>query len=609
MKLFGGKHNTQRTGGHAGSERAEPSAARSRKPGGRTPRAASGAGKKCKLTGVQRGILLLIGSLAVLALVVFGVYKALVRPMERPSQSIRNDSADTGDDSASRPNHTITYVDDDGNTVETQFEAPGSYVDGVYNILLLGLDDDGTRTDTIMIAHLDARDHTVALLSIPRDTYIYGNYAVPKINSVYGGDGEEGVERLKETLASMLGFQVDGYVLVDLQAFVEIIDLVGGITFDVPQRMYYSDPTQNLYIDLYAGLQTLNGKQAMGLVRYRSGYAAADIRRVEVQREFLQAAAEQLLSLKTLTQLQSIVETCIQYVKTDLTLGNILYFAQELLKCDLDAMESFTLPGNGVGLSSGSYYSAYPSQVLEMVNEYFNPYDTDISASSLHLRTASSSSSSGSSGSSGSSSSSSSGGSSGDSTTTPSETVPEEPTDGGETTTPSEPTETDPNNPNGSGALEPENPSTGDSGDTGGTTDSGEGGETVDGGGGSETTDGSGGTDGSDSGTTTTSPGTGTTDPGTTDPGTTDPGTTDPGTTDPGTTDPGTDGSDTSEGTDTTPTTPDPGTAENGSDDGAAGIESLDPGSSETPAASEDSGGTTTAAPAESNGAIDPSAA
>lgn len=386
MKLFGGKHNTQRTGGHAGSERAEPSAARSRKPGGRTPRAASGAGKKCKLTGVQRGILLLIGSLAVLALVVFGVYKALVRPMERPSQSIRNDSADTGDDSASRPNHTITYVDDDGNTVETQFEAPGSYVDGVYNILLLGLDDDGTRTDTIMIAHLDARDHTVALLSIPRDTYIYGNYAVPKINSVYGGDGEEGVERLKETLASMLGFQVDGYVLVDLQAFVEIIDLVGGITFDVPQNMYYSDPTQDLYINLSAGLQTLNGEQAMGLVRYRSGYAEADLRRVEVQRDFVSAAADQWMGPGLLAKAPQLVAWLGENVETDLSLRNLFWLAWGLMGADMDAVVTETLPGYAANMG-GSYYILDAAGVAEVVNRCLNPYEREITTADLSIRT------------------------------------------------------------------------------------------------------------------------------------------------------------------------------------------------------------------------------
>ena len=550
MKLFGGKHSSQRTG----SSRASRAAAgrsdgrQKEKDSGNADaqRTTSKGNGKRRLTGVQRGLLLLLASLAVLALVLFGVYKAMVRPMARPSQPTVSDGEDSdGNSTIKKP--SVTYVDEDGNTVEATFEAPGSYVDGVYNILLLGTDDDGTRTDTIMIAHMDTTDHSVALLSIPRDTLVYGNYSIPKINGVYGGDGEEGVERLEEMLATMLGFQVDGYVLVDLQAFVDIINIMGGVTFDVPQRMYYSDPTQGLYIDLYAGEQTLTGEQAMGLVRYRSGYAAADIRRVEVQRDFLKAMAEQLLSLKTITKIQPIVETCLTYVSTDLTLGNMLYFAQELLKCDLGQMESITLPGQGVNLSSGSYYSPYPSQVLEVVNEYFNPYDTDISLSSLHLRTASSSS--GSSSSSSGSSGSSSGGSTSGGTTA--------------TTEPEEPAEPNPDDPNGAGALDPgtEDPGSTDPGATDpGTTDPG------------------------------------TTDPGETDPDATDPDATDQEPTDPGTTDPGT--------TDPEPT--DPGSTDPGSEDpavpiepggGSSGVDILDPSfDGET---SSDTTDPTTEAPAE----------
>lgn len=104
------------------------------------------------------------------------------------------------------------------------------------------------------------------------------------------------METLKKYVSGVLGFEVDGYVLVDLDAFIQIVDLVGGVYFDVPQSMYYNDPTQNLYINLAPGYQLLDGKQAMGLVRYRS-YAQADIQRISVQQEFLQALAKQCLQI------------------------------------------------------------------------------------------------------------------------------------------------------------------------------------------------------------------------------------------------------------------------------------------------------------------------
>ena len=84
-----------------------------------------------------------------------------------------------------------------------------------------------------------------------------------KINSVYAGGGADGMERLASRLHSLLGFPVDGYVLVDLEAFKKTVDLVGGVDFDVPQDMNYEDASQDLYIHLKKGLQHLDGEKAM----------------------------------------------------------------------------------------------------------------------------------------------------------------------------------------------------------------------------------------------------------------------------------------------------------------------------------------------------------
>ncbi len=145
------------------------------------------------------------------------------------------------------PTRVVTVVDEDTGE-EYEYEVPVSKKEGLYNILIVGTDGDGGRTDTIMIASLDTTTHSVALMSIPRDTYINANYSVPKINSAYGagGMGESGIAALENQLAKMLGFEVDGYVMVDLDGFVEIVDLIGGVEFDVPMNMYYSDPTQDL---------------------------------------------------------------------------------------------------------------------------------------------------------------------------------------------------------------------------------------------------------------------------------------------------------------------------------------------------------------------------
>ena len=141
-------------------------------------------------------------------------------------------------------------------------------------------------------------------MSIPRDTYAPAYY-VPKINSAYGavGGGEKGMEQLMEQVKNVVGFMPDGYALVNLSAFVEAVDLLGGLDFDVPMDMDYDDPDQNLFIHLKAGEQHLTGEQLMWVVRFRSGYANADIGRTEVQRAVMKTAMKQWLRPKTLAAL------------------------------------------------------------------------------------------------------------------------------------------------------------------------------------------------------------------------------------------------------------------------------------------------------------------
>lgn len=505
MKLFGSKRSGQRSGG------------KPEKSG--TPGGAAG-GKKRKLSGTQLGVIILIASILALVGLVIGIYKIMVKPP---------DVANPPGQTEGKPNtNKVTVINDAGEEEEVEYDVPGSHKPGYYNILIVGTDGDGTRTDTIMIARMDTNDHTVALMSVPRDTLINASYSVPKINSVYGmnGKGEKGIAALRKQLTAILGFDVDGYVMIDLQAFMETVELIGGVTFNVPQRMYYNDPTQDLYIDLQKGEQTLNGKQAMGLVRFRS-YAEGDIKRTEVQQNFMKALAKQCLTFGNITKIKPMIDIFIEYVDTDLTLGNMVYFAQELLNCDFENMKTYTLPGRGgVMINGGDHYALYPSQVLEIVNESFNPYDTDIPLSNLHIRTAGSSGGS----SSGSSSKPSKPSTSNtnkpttpsDSDDTPAETPGDTGTttpDGGATTTPgTDGTDTNqpttpaqPNDgPNGADLLDPTAPdgstTTPDNGGAGGTTTPGNGGT------GGTTTPGNDGTGGS------TNPGTGGTGGATTPP-------------------------------------------------------------------------------------------
>ena len=349
--------------------------------------------KKKRLTGRQKGALGIVLALAVLIGLGVGIYKTVVRPPQKtePVVETQPEAEETKEPEIKLPTikHVVTKVDEDtGEEIEEELELPASHREGVYNILICGTDDDGYRTDTIIVAHLDEETHDVALMSVPRDTVVLtGNGGIMKINSVYAGGGADGMARLSKRLGAMLGFELDGYVLVNLEAFRETVDLVGGVEFDVPQDMYYQDPTQNLHIDLKAGKQLLDGEKAMELVRFRKGYASQDIQRTKVQQEFLRALAKKVLSVSSLTKLKEFADVFSTYVTTDLTVGNMLYLAKALMQCDFDAMKTYTLEGEGAMINGRSYYPLYAGKLVQVVNESFNPYDAPVTLDTVNVIT------------------------------------------------------------------------------------------------------------------------------------------------------------------------------------------------------------------------------
>lgn len=260
---------------------------------------------------------------------------------------------------------------------------------GTSTILLAGMDESGMRTDTLMLLSVSRPEKRLSLVSLPRDTLINGSYTVPKLNSVYAANngGSEGIEMLLTRVGEIIGFRPDGYMLIELSAFVDLVDELGGVTFDVPVDMYYNDPSQNLYIDLKAGTQTLTGEEAMGVARFRSGYADADLGRVQVQRDLLKAILKEALSLKGTAKAPVLLNILLSHTTTDLTAANLLWLAESMVVVDLSKAETVTLPGNAQYLGGVSYYILDPASVAQTVNTYCNPYEQAVTTDMLSIRT------------------------------------------------------------------------------------------------------------------------------------------------------------------------------------------------------------------------------
>ncbi|MCD8066489.1 MAG: LCP family protein [Oscillospiraceae bacterium] len=261
---------------------------------------------------------------------------------------------------------------------------------GQYTFLIAGTDQSSGSTDTIIVGRMDTVEHTLNCVSIPRDTLVNNGWSNNRrINAVYWYS-DTGAEALKKQITNLLGFEVDCYAVVDLDCFVDIVDIMGGVYFDVPIDMNYDDPTQDFYVHISAGYQLLSGEDAIKVVRFRegnngSGYANGDLGRIETQQAFLMSVASQMLNLKNIPNLTDIITAITENTDTDLTAANIAFFARQFLKCDSDSITFATAPTGGVLIGGQSYVNLQVDEWLEMVNELLNPYSEPVTTANVNI--------------------------------------------------------------------------------------------------------------------------------------------------------------------------------------------------------------------------------
>ena len=373
MKLNGNHH----TGSHSPSP--------SERDAGRGPKKRSRAGKAAAVV------------VCVVLILVFGAvawYIAWEKPPERPGGGLVDPTYESTNpqdggspDATAEP--TVSPAED------PNAGAPASLNENMYTFLVVGLDQVSNSTDTMMVGRIDTENHTIDVVSLPRDTLVNVSWSVKKINTLYSADintGGNGIDGLLDGLKDILGFQIDCYAVVDLTAFVELVDAIGGVDYNVPVNMNYYDPTQDLYINIPAGEQHLDGEEALKVVRFRSGYASADIGRIGTQQDFLKSVASQMLTLGNIPNLPTFIDIFEEYVVTNMSASNLAFFARQFLLCKSEDINFHTLPGNyGDSIKGLSYVSINISEWLEMVNTYLNPYDQDVTEANVNILTHSSS--------------------------------------------------------------------------------------------------------------------------------------------------------------------------------------------------------------------------
>ena len=348
---------------------------------------------------IRLAVILVLVILLALVVVGFAVYRSWAKAPDLPTTPKPTPSVSLDGDETSTDNTEDDLQIDLGEDPNME---GGDRKEDFYTFLVVGRDTGGGgNTDTILLVAYDVANQELNVMSIPRDTMVNVPWDIKRINSVYNmyGGGDKGIQALYKEVSQLVGFVPDYEVVVEWDAVGELVEAIGGVYFDVPRNMNYDDPTQNLHIHINKGYQLLDGEMAMGVLRWRqnndgSGYVNGDIGRIATQQAFLKAVVSQCLQIKNVTKIQEFAKVFTNNVQTDLTLGNLVWFAEQAIfgGLTMEKVNFITLPGNYTGyawsrfyLNNQSYVLPDAEELIQIVNESFNPYLEDRTVSQLDI--------------------------------------------------------------------------------------------------------------------------------------------------------------------------------------------------------------------------------
>jgi len=233
-------------------------------------------------------------------------------------------------------------------------------------ILALGLDQHSSNTDTIIVATVDFEKKAVYALSIPRDTLadIPGHRPF-KVNAAYAWGG---LNTAKQTVENLLGIPIDRVVLVRLEGFKRIVDLLGGVEIDIEKDMHYVDRKQRLYIHLKKGYRLLDGEKAMQYVRFRHD-PLGDLGRIHRQQKFLKAVAAKMFQWQELDRLPELTRQVMEQLETDMTTREVLHLARFGKELPPERIFTAVLPGQSRSVNGLSCYVPDETRVYRALED------------------------------------------------------------------------------------------------------------------------------------------------------------------------------------------------------------------------------------------------
>jgi LCP family protein required for cell wall assembly len=240
-----------------------------------------------------------------------------------------------------------------------------------FYVLLMGSDrrpgEKWARSDTLIVARIDPKARKIQMISIPRDTRVMipGRH-LDKINAAPSWGGPK---LAIQTVKDFTGLPISHYLSIDFAGFKGVVNAIGGVWFDVKERVY--DPDAPAWSRKHAvvekGYQRLGGFDALVFVRARHMYADGDFSRIRNQQAFIKAMAKQALAFKNVFSAPAIIQAVADNLDTDMTTSELVTLVQQFKGLEDGDIDSATMPGGSAFIDGLSYVVADESKFDAML--------------------------------------------------------------------------------------------------------------------------------------------------------------------------------------------------------------------------------------------------
>ncbi len=268
-------------------------------------------------------------------------------------------------------------------------DPPDEEINGnTFNILLVGTDyqpelfDDYNYEDTwkgsgfpdrhsrkwgadmLILLRVDKENRKFIFCAIPRNTRVQVDGIYTQLGDVLP---DKGIEFLCGKVTGLTGLQINYYATLDVGSIAACVDAVGGVSYYVPEDMTYSDPDQELEIDLKKGTQTIDGKKAMQLLRYAGGGSYA---RMKTAVDFLQKMIAKFTNVTYLSKAPDLYKSLTRYIKTDFSADDLLNNLDLIFAYTKFESTTLTYPGSDKTYDGISYFEPSVSGAMTMFDSY-----------------------------------------------------------------------------------------------------------------------------------------------------------------------------------------------------------------------------------------------